>query len=356
MLPDAAQALWKSLRKTDRVAAQARVEALRKRMPDAPVEELHRMLVQSKCLQTGAVGALATVAELVPGVGKIAGVFIGPIGDAAMVTAMQAELVVETFAVYRVELGEAGERLAILAIAATNVGAMHASSLVAKLLTRYTGKIIGGFVFKRALPVARIATVATKNIALTYSIGMRTQAVARFRDAELDEWPKLMRQVTNIDERTLVEWATSAARTAIDQVQDSAKSWVGRITGLLPNLPDLRKFVSSALIVPPDDDGDEDPVEAPKKVPGKRVVKVLDANPASKAAVRKASVPKASVPKASAPKASAPKASAPKASAPKASAPKASAPKASAPAGSKRTKSAATGQKTAKPRARSVPK
>ena len=288
MLPDAAQALWKSLRKTDRDAAQARVEALRRRMPDAPVEELHRMLVQSKCLQTGAVGALSAVADIVPGVGKIAGVFLGPIGDAAMVTALQAELVVETFAVYKVDLGEAGERFAILAIAATNVGATHASSLVAKLLTRYTGKIIGGFVFKRAIPVARIATVATKNIALTYSIGMRAQAVARFRDAELEEWPKLMRQVTNIDERTLVEWATSAARTAIDQVQESAKSWVGRITGLLPNLPDLRKFVSSAVLSAPEYDGDDEEV-APKPTPKRATRK-----PAAKAApLKRAKAPAA---------------------------------------------------------------
>lgn len=296
MLPDAAQSLWKSLRKSDRAAAQARVDALRRRMPDAPVEELHRMLVQSKCLQTGAVGALSAVADIVPGVGKVAGVFIGPIGDNAMVTAMQAELVLETFAVYNVDLGEAGERFAILAIAATNVGATHASSLVAKLLTRYTGKIIGGFVFKRALPIARIATVATKNIALTYSIGMRTQAVARFRDAELDEWPKLMRQVTNIDERTLVEWATSAARTAIDQVQDSAKSWVGRITGLLPslpNLPDLKKFVSSAVVSAPeaDDEDEAAPAPAPKKRAPKVAAKPATTKP--KAATKRPAAKKA---------------------------------------------------------------
>lgn len=243
MLPDAAQALWKSMRKSDRKAAKARVAALRKRLPDTELEELHRLLVQSKCLQAGAIGALSAVVELVPGAGKLAGVFLGPVIDTATVTALQAELVLETFALYDLDLGDAGERFAILAIAATNVGATHASSIVAKLLKRYAGALIGGFVLKRALPIAKIATVATKNIALTYAIGMRAQAVARFRNAELDEWPKLMRQVTNIDESTLVEWATSAARTAIDQVQDSARSWVGRVTSLLPSLPDLRRLV-----------------------------------------------------------------------------------------------------------------
>ena len=246
MLPAAAQELWKALRKADRKAAGARVVALRKRLPDASNEELHRLLVQSKCLQAGAIGALASVVELVPGAGKVAGVFLGPVIDIGTVTALQSELVIETFALYEVELGDAGERFAILAIAATNVGATHASSIVAKLLKRYAGAVIGGFVLKRALPIAKIATVATKNIALTYAIGMRAQAVAKFRDADLEEWPKLMRQVTNIDESTLVEWATSAARTAIDQVQESARSWVGRVTSLLPSLPslhDLKRFV-----------------------------------------------------------------------------------------------------------------
>ncbi len=240
MLPDAAQHLWRALRKADRKAARERVGALKRRLPDASPEEVHRLLVQSKCLQAGAIGALTTMVDLVPGGGRVAGVVLGPLVDVATVTALQAELVIETFVLYELELGDAGERFAILAIAATNVGATHASSIVARLLKRYAGALIGGFVLKRALPVTNIATVATKNIALTYAIGMRAQAVARFRDADLDDWPKLMRQVTHIDESTLVEWATSAARTAIDQVQDSARAWMGRISGLLP---DIRKLV-----------------------------------------------------------------------------------------------------------------
>lgn len=268
MLPAAAQELWKALRKADRKAAKARVAALRKRLPDAETEELHRLLVQSKCLQAGAIGALSAVVELVPGAGKLAGVFLGPMIDVGTVTALQSELVLETFALHEVELGDAGERFAILAIAATNVGATHASSIVARLLKRYAGALVGGFVLKRALPVAKIATVATKNIALTYAIGMRAQAVARFRDADIDEWPKLMRQVTNIDESTLVEWATGAARTAIDQVQESARSWVGRVTGLLPTLPSLPTLDDLKRLMPgsaPDPAPEAGPPDAPRR-------------------------------------------------------------------------------------------
>ncbi len=270
MLPAAAQELWKALRKADRKAAAARVVALRKRLPDASNEELHRLLVQSKCLQTGAIGALSSVVELVPGAGRVAGVFLGSAVDIGTVTLLQSELVLETFALYDVELGDAGERFAILAIAATNVGATHASSIVAKLLKRYAGAVIGGFVLKRALPITKIATVATKNIALTYAIGMRAQAVAKFRDADLEEWPKLMRQVTNIDESTLVEWATSAARTAIDQVQESARSWVGRVTGLLPSLPslhDLKRLVPGVHEAAPDEGAEVVAAAVPRAKP-----------------------------------------------------------------------------------------
>lgn len=276
MLPDAAQHLWRALRKADRKAARERVAALRKRLPDASNEEIHRLLVQSKCLQAGAIGALTTMVDLVPGGGKVAGVVLGPLVDVATVTALQAELVIETFVLYEVELGEAGERFAILAIAATNVGATHASSIVARLLKRYAGALIGGFVLKRALPVTNIATVATKNIALTYAIGMRAQAVARFRDADLDDWPKLMRQVTHIDESTLVEWATSAARTAIDQVQDSARAWVSRISGLLP---DIRKLVP----------GGESDEPAPK--PARAATRKPKAGPAPRKPAKAAAAP-----------------------------------------------------------------
>lgn len=288
MLPAAAQELWKALRKADRKAAKERVTALRKRLPDADRDELHRLLVQSKCLQAGAIGALSAVVELVPGAGKLAGVFLGSMIDVGTVTALQSELVLETFALYEVELGDAGERFAILAIAATNVGATHASSIVAKLLKRYAGALVGGFVLKRALPVAKIATVATKNIALTHAIGMRAQAVAKFRDAELDEWPKLMRQVTNIDESTLVEWATGAARTAIDQVQESAKSWVGRVTGLLPALPslqDLKRLVPGTTPAPPE----EPPVET--RAPPKQRAASAARKPAKPGATRSSAKP-----------------------------------------------------------------
>lgn len=284
MLPAAAQELWKALRKADRKAARERVAALRKRLPDADKDELHRLLVQSKCLQAGAIGALSAVVELVPGAGKLAGVFLGPMIDIGTVTALQSELVLETFALYEVELGDAGERFAILAIAATNVGATHASSIVARLLKRYAGALVGGFVLKRALPVAKIATVATKNIALTYAIGMRAQAVAKFRDADIDEWPKLMRQVTNIDESTLVEWATGAARTAIDQVQESARSWVGRVTGLLPSLPsldELKRFVPGAVpaSVQPMDESEPEPARKARRAPAAK--RPRPASPAS---------------------------------------------------------------------------
>lgn len=301
MLPAAAQELWKAMRKADRKGAKARVLALRKRLPDADNEELHRLLVQSKCLQAGAIGALSAVVELVPGAGKLAGVFLGPMIDISTVTALQSELVLETFALYDVELGDAGERFAILAIAATNVGATHASSIVAKLLKRYAGAVIGGFVLKRALPVAKIATVATKDIALTYAIGMRAQAVAKFRDADLEEWPKLMRQVTNIDESTLVEWATSAARTAIDQVQESAKSWVGRVTGLLPSLPtlhDLKRLVPGTHDAEPEV-ADEAPAAVAKPAASRKRAAKTPATkaPATKAPARKSPATKTSVAK-----------------------------------------------------------
>lgn len=236
MLNEAAQELIKSLNRVDRKAARRRVSLLRKRMPEASREELLRLLTQSKCLQAGAVGALVEATEFLPGVGRLAGSLLGPLADSAMVTMLQAELIIEVFAVYELDLPETGERFAILAIAAANTGTRQASNAVTRSLSRYASSLIGGFIFKRALPIARIATTATANIATTYAISQRAQTVARFGGARIEDWPQLMRQATRLDERTLVKWATSAARTAVDQVQDTAKSWIGRVTGMLPKL------------------------------------------------------------------------------------------------------------------------
>jgi hypothetical protein len=228
--------LWDAVRRTDRALAHKRVAKLREAFPDEPRDKLHRLLVRNKCLQAGAIGALTAITGAIPGVGRVASFALGPLADSALVSALQAELVIETFALYDMEMPEHGEKIAILAIAATNLGADEIAREASRWITQRAGRWIGARWLRRAWPIANIGTSAATNIAMTYAIGNRTQALCKIRDATVSDWPDLFRRVALIDQDTMMNWAGKAARTAIEQATESARSWSQRIGAFMPDL------------------------------------------------------------------------------------------------------------------------
>jgi len=226
--------LWKKIESADRAAARARVAALRKRYPRASPQVLHRRLVQAKCVQAGAVGAISGLAGFLPGPFRALGAALGPLADATLVTTLQGELVLETFALYDVDMPQAAERFAVFAIAASNVGTVAVSHRLTTSLARFATQSLGGRVLATAAPIVGFATTVAANIGLTYAIGQRALAVARLRDAELAEWPELLRSVTELDERKMVQWAQQSARAAVTQVTSSTRDWVKRLGAMLP--------------------------------------------------------------------------------------------------------------------------
>lgn len=233
--------LWRGVRAADRSKATERVAALRQRYPSAHEATLHKHLVRSKCIQAGIVGALSSATGMLPGVGRFIGTALGPLADAGIVTTLQAELVVETFVLYDMRLPVAAEQAAVVTIAAANLGTKEVGRAVAAQLERALARNVAGRLLARALPLANIATSAATNVALTYAVGQRAQALARMKDARLDEWPELMRQLTQIDERKLTELATSAAKRAVGAMASSAASWRERLTALLPDAVTVEK-------------------------------------------------------------------------------------------------------------------
>jgi hypothetical protein len=156
--------------------------------------------------------------------------------DAGMATTLQAELVVETFALYGVELPAPAEQAAVLTIAASNLGTKQLGREAMAQLRKKLGGSLAGRVLLTALPLADIAGAAAGNVALTYVVGQRAQALARMKDARLDEWPAVLRQLTLLDEPKLADWAARAARDAIGTVVQSAQDWRRRLLSLLPDL------------------------------------------------------------------------------------------------------------------------
>lgn len=226
--------LWDAVTHADRDAALRRVERLRKAHPKAGRDALHKMLVRSKCLQAGAVGALSALTGAIPGVGKLAAFALGPLADTALVSVLQAELVLETFTLYDFELPPGAEKVAVLGIAATNIGADEIAKRTGEVIAETLGMGIAARLLVKAWPLAKIGTAAATNIAVTYAIGSRAQKLCKMREASLKQWPELMRSAVMINPVQLTDWATKSARTAVDQAFDMMRGWRERMTQLAP--------------------------------------------------------------------------------------------------------------------------
>ncbi len=236
--------LWGHVDKLDRAAVRSRVAAIRRHNPGLSRDGIHRKLVYAKCVQAGVVGGISGMAGLVPVLGKVAQTVLGPIADAALVTTLQAELVAETLALYDVDLPDHAERMAVLAVAATNIGAAAVSKEAAQAVAKQAARIIGGTLAKRAMPIAGIVTTAAANIGVTYLIGMRAQALAKMKDAPLEDWPDLIRGVTSLDERKLARWAADAAKNAIDSVAHTTTGWLSKLNSYVrPMIPGTSRSV-----------------------------------------------------------------------------------------------------------------
>lgn len=226
--------LWDAVTHADREAAVKRVERLRAQHPRAARDALHRMLVRSKCLQSGAVGALSALTGAIPGVGRLAAFALGPLADTALVSVLQAELVLETFALYEFELPAGAEKVAVLGIAATNIGADEIAKRTGQIIAETLGKGLAARLLIKAWPLAKIGTAAATNIAVTYAIGGRAQKLCKMREASLKQWPELMRSAVLINPVQLTDWATKSARTAVDQAFDMMSGWRERMMQLAP--------------------------------------------------------------------------------------------------------------------------
>jgi uncharacterized protein (DUF697 family) len=225
----ATQDVWRGIARVDRAAAKRRVEALRERHPKGGLEELHRSLVLSKCMQVGAVAGVARLAGLLPGSGLLTRTVLGPLAEDSLLTMLQAELIVETFDLYGVDLPADAERLAVTALAGTHAGTRHAGLESARALAWSVQRALGRRLTRVAVPAAEALTSALSQIALTWAIGMRAGALARMPRARASEWPDLVRQFVQFDERRLTEWTTGAARDAVAAAGQVGFFWLDQV-------------------------------------------------------------------------------------------------------------------------------
>jgi uncharacterized protein (DUF697 family) len=172
-------------------------------------------LLRRKCTRAAITGALTAALEAIPGLGSALGFIFGEVLDAQFLARVQRELVEETFKLYGLQLpaplhAELVGRVQTLGTTAS----IASDALMRGVLRRGAGRIGGAFA-KRLLPVAAIVSSAVSNTSVTYAVGKRAQAVAKWREAPITGMPDVMRAFSGIDERRILEWSTDAVKTSL---------------------------------------------------------------------------------------------------------------------------------------------
>jgi hypothetical protein len=172
-------------------------------------------LLRRKCIRAASVGAFTAACESVPGLGRVLGLVFGELLDAQFLAKIQRELIEETFDLYELELPAAIRSTLIHKVQFIGTSASVAGDVAARLLINRALGGIGAAIAARVLPLTAIVTSALSNATVTYAIGKRAQAVARFRDAPIRGMPDVVRAFTGLDERRVYAWSVAAVKDSV---------------------------------------------------------------------------------------------------------------------------------------------
>jgi hypothetical protein len=251
-LPGAALDMFRRAGVADRAVVKRRIASLVRASRGRPRDELHRDLVLAKCLQVGAIGAVSGLVGALPLIGRPIAGLLGPVADAALVSTLQAELILETFALYEVDLPPQAEKLALLGLLSAHAGAREVGASVARTVSRQAQRWLGGALARRALPLANIATGVATHVAVTWAVGTRARAMAKLREGDLADWPALLSDLTLIDQRRLGRWVAEAAETALERGNGMVRLWSTQMQeAMRPPLPPARKRAAPRRVSKP---------------------------------------------------------------------------------------------------------
>ena len=98
-----------------------------------------------------------------------------------------------------------------------------AGDALIRSVARRTAERVGSTVAKRFLPLASIASSAVTNASVTYAIGKRAQAIAKWRDRPITGMPDVVRAFSGVDERRILDWSSEAVKTSLGLVSDTLR-------------------------------------------------------------------------------------------------------------------------------------
>ncbi|MBS0516124.1 MAG: hypothetical protein JSS16_11705 [Proteobacteria bacterium] len=183
-------------------------------------------LLRRKCTRAALTGALTAAIEAIPGLGRVLGFVFGEVLDAKFLTRIQRELVEDTFALYALKLPAPLHDELIMRVQTMGASASIAGDvLVRGVLHRLAGRL-GGAVTRRFVPIAAIVSSTVANASVTYAIGKRAQAVAKWRDSPITGMPDVVRAFSGLDERRVLDWSVDAVKTSLGMIGDALRRMV----------------------------------------------------------------------------------------------------------------------------------
>ena len=183
-------------------------------------------MLRRKVTRAALTGALTAAIEAIPGLGRVLGFVFGEVLDAKFLARVQRELVEDTFALYSLKLPATLHNELITRVQAVGASASIAGDvLVRGVLHRLAGRI-GSVVTRRFVPIAGIVSSAVANASVTYAIGKRAQAVAKWKDSPITGMPDVVRAFSGVDERRVLDWSVDAVKTSLGMIGDALRKMV----------------------------------------------------------------------------------------------------------------------------------
>lgn len=213
--------------KVDEEAAAERVASLRDKRSDISAHDLADLLIQQKCWQTGAIGAVTSGASIIPGLGTVASLTFGVAADIGMTFQLQAELVLEIANAYHKKLDPNERRNIILLVTGMSVGANKALNKIGQEIAKEAAERLAKKSLGGALPFIGIAASAGTNMITTYIIGQRAQAYFNLGPEAMGDWGESIRAVTGVDERKLATWLSETTEQSWILVSTQAQNLAG---------------------------------------------------------------------------------------------------------------------------------
>jgi uncharacterized protein (DUF697 family) len=218
--------LRRTVDEADETAAAERVADLRAANPGASDRELVDMLIKGKSRRTGAIGAVSSGTNLIPGLGTLTSLTLGAAADIGLTFVAQVDLVLEIAAVYGHDLSPAEKKRVVLIVTGASSGANRLLSHAGGLIATRVGQRFTRRFFIKAIPVVGVGASAAANVLATQIIGHRANAYFEFGPDAVGSWADSVRIVVGVDERQIIAWLNEKGSRSLATVSDAARDLV----------------------------------------------------------------------------------------------------------------------------------